>query len=314
MAREELNEPSNLNNNVNTRENEEAKDSKSGLDSGRENSKGILNNGIFNNIPIEQLSNLNLGDGKATTSTLYQPQVNTNFGQDNSLPSTSNTGPSSSFSTLNKQTEQIEENLVNLPKFQTLEKPLDLDSKELLEENYTDLSRSNVASPILHQEKPLKNTKVNELYIPEVKPDENGSYRLDGKLDGQEVIDWLNTPQLPDQADLYQDVYHSYSHFDDEQDNLFNIKENNFIQQFISQSTSEDVVSFLSQTRYTDEVYGLPSYLKKFFDDLPPSDFNQPIQAHHITAINRLLQLKSHLKIKLGSDNPTVTKKELDKL
>ncbi|CAG8442691.1 6952_t:CDS:1 [Scutellospora calospora] len=115
------------------------------------------------------------------------------------------------------------------------------------------------------------------------------------QVDGIEIIDFLNS------SNYTEEVYDSK--FKDDECIAFN-SFNKYGSQLNDFLEASDILTYLTQTRYTDDVYGMPIFLKRLvseakeeiFSEQDASYSNKEVnESHRKTGIERLKMVRDHL-------------------
>ncbi|CAG8446169.1 3524_t:CDS:1 [Acaulospora colombiana] len=115
-----------------------------------------------------------------------------------------------------------------------------------------------------------------------------GAADLEQKDDGDEVRRFLNlnfyTSEIYDPADHHKELSSRM------------LLESAAVNDFLD---APDIVTYLKQTRYTHDVYGLPVFLRNFIkeakDEIVSGKDSTSESGHHKTAIERLTMVRDHL-------------------
>ncbi|CAJ0745910.1 21141_t:CDS:2 [Entrophospora sp. SA101] len=145
---------------------------------------------------------------------------------------------------------------------------------------------------ISNQNQSNSNNNNNDLYL-EDSISESIQEKEDDD-DGREIIEFLNSNNYT--SEIYDNTV------EEEEREIANIDANasshsyNYkdVEGFLE---SEDILEYLKQTRYTDDVYGIPKFIKKLIKEardemLNDNDQNNP---HQKTALERLKMIRDHL-------------------
>ncbi|CAG8777032.1 hypothetical protein C2G38_1491350 [Gigaspora rosea] len=110
--------------------------------------------------------------------------------------------------------------------------------------------------------------------------------------DGIEIIDFLNSSVYTDE--VYNPIFKNEEHIASRSFNKYEFKLNDFLE-------TPDILTYLTQTRYTYDVYGMPAFLKKLVDEAREEIFNErdstcsTNESHRKTGLERLKMVRDHL-------------------
>ncbi|CAJ0905982.1 1910_t:CDS:2 [Entrophospora sp. SA101] len=161
---------------------------------------------------------------------------------------------------------------------------------------------------ISNQNQSNSNNNNNDLYL----EDSISEFQKEDDDDGREIIEFLNSNNYT--SEIYDNTV------EEEEREIANIDANasshsyNYkdVEGFLE---SEDILEYLKQTRYTDDVYGIPKFIKKLIKEardemLNDNDQNNP---HQKTALERLKMIRDHLLMNRDGLEKVGDKKDNDK-
>ncbi|CAG8843413.1 2184_t:CDS:1, partial [Racocetra persica] len=117
--------------------------------------------------------------------------------------------------------------------------------------------------------------------------------------DGIEIIDFLTSSIYTDE--VYDFNIKDEDHIAPSSLNKYKSKLDDFLE-------TPDILSYLTQVRYTDDVYGMPIFLKRLVNEAKDEIFNEQEkvnESYRKTAIERLEMVREHLvkKKEQSTDN-----------
>ncbi|CAG8582532.1 12426_t:CDS:1 [Cetraspora pellucida] len=133
----------------------------------------------------------------------------------------------------------------------------------------------------------------------------DNSYQKD---DGNEIIDFLNSSIYTDE--VYVSNFKDEDHIPSSSFNKYGSELDDFLE-------TPDILSYLAQIRYTDDVYGMPVFLKKLVNEAKDEIFNEQEEvneSYRKTAIKRLEMVREHLIKKKEQSTDNEMRELLDNL
>ncbi|CAG8650305.1 17080_t:CDS:1 [Dentiscutata erythropus] len=130
--------------------------------------------------------------------------------------------------------------------------------------------------------------------------------------DGIEVIDFLNSSVYTDE--VYNPIFEDEKQISSGSFNKSEFKLDEFLE-------TADSLIYLTQTRYTYDVYGMPSFFKRLVDEARDEIFNErdskcsseeTNESHRRTGIERLKMVRDHLVKKKEQSTDNEMRKWLD--
>ncbi|KAI9017916.1 hypothetical protein CLU79DRAFT_720972 [Phycomyces nitens] len=118
---------------------------------------------------------------------------------------------------------------------------------------------------------------------------------IDHPSDGAEIAAFLNSGMYNDEIhsdDLYSDsnTYGSYRH---QSDHDHSIAEKQIVQQNLARLLgAEDIVAYLSETRYSNDIYGLPPVVQALVKEAQEETLNNDQKPRQ--AVERLQMIRDH--------------------